>query len=65
MAHHENTKPKNNRHRRKRRSSTQSTENIFNKIIEENLPSKIYKELKKLVIKRTNNPVKLKSGMQT
>ena len=38
MGHHEKANAKNNRYRR-RKSSTQSTENIFNKIIEENFPN--------------------------
>ena len=39
MGHYEKTKPKNNRYRRRRKSSIKSTENIFNKIIEENFPN--------------------------
>ena len=38
MGHHEKAKPRNNKDRR-RRSPTQSTENIFDKIIEEIFPN--------------------------
>ena len=45
MGHHKKSKPKNNRDRR-RRTQMKGTENIFNKLIEENFPN-----LKEMTIK--------------
>lgn len=39
QGHYEKTKSTNNRYRRRRRTQIKGTENIFNKIIEENFPN--------------------------